>query len=939
MKKTFKRLFLLVATLGFAFIIAGCTQEIPSTIPSFSFEEAKYELELGTSTTIMPLYKDGDITQLDLEWASSDESVVTYENGELKAVGVGEAIVRAYIKGKRYISASTTINVVINYEMPTAKFDIDGYAELNGVLYVGDVNKLVYELSHENPEAKMVFASSNEKVATVDEEGNITTHAKGDVKITAKVQNIYNEDKYLEYTFAFKVKELYTITYELNGGTAEGLIYEYRTEECPLELPIPVKPGYKFLGWYGNSRFTGPAMTELPEGSDHSYSLFAKWEKEEYTVEWDLQNGVVDVELPTNYNVDDVPYELPVAKRLGYTFLGWYEGEVEVKAFTIENLGNKELVAKWELNVYQIEWDLAGGELSYELPETYDINNPVDVYDYIPEKEMHHFKGYKDAEGNLVEELVVTEEFAKDIKLIAQWIEFTYEIVTEPDVNKTYYFSVYQNNLKKQLYMTGDLSGYYGKTTTDVKKAAKVKLVEVSGGYQIKLTKANGSVVYLCAQASGSYNNIKFYTRAPFTTWKWNTEYNTFTTVLGSNTVYAGTYNNFDTFSLSKISYAATSFVGHLYEEVELTDEYIANRTLKNIELEESISENYTLPTIENVTWSLKETYKNATLDNSTLKVSRPKMGEGDAEIVVIATATINDTVVSKEFEMTIIEEEPYEIVEVTEFETEKVYKFGFYQGNVKKQLYATGKMSGFYGATTEDFDAAVDVQLIETEGGYYIQVLNGTTPQYINVVKSGSYTNYKYENTAKSVWVYNATYNTFTTVASGTEYYVGSYKTFTTFSPSAVSYLGKAGNFASHLYEKVPLITEVEESMNIYANKGVLSNKRISWVGENFEFINEQHKSSSAIRTSDKDHFRMYASSKTTISGVDGATITKVVITCTSASYATALKGATFENDVTVTVSGSVVTIVVNGDAIDKLSIVMKSQSRLKKVEIYGLK
>ncbi len=126
--------------------------------------------------------------------------------------------------------------------------------------------------------------------------------------------------------------------------------------------------------------------------------------------------------------------------------------------------------------------------------------------------------------------------------------------------------------------------------------------------------------------------------------------------------------------------------------------------------------------------------------------------------------------------------------------------------------------------------------------------------------------------------------------------------------------------------------VEAVTESMNIYANKGTLANKTITWVFGNITFTNAQNTSSTAIRTSDTNHFRAYAGSKTTISCPN---MTKIVITCESSSYAAACKNALTTAGVTATVSGSVVTITVNSGTVDSIELVAKAQWRLSKIEI----
>ena len=127
-------------------------------------------------------------------------------------------------------------------------------------------------------------------------------------------------------------------------------------------------------------------------------------------------------------------------------------------------------------------------------------------------------------------------------------------------------------------------------------------------------------------------------------------------------------------------------------------------------------------------------------------------------------------------------------------------------------------------------------------------------------------------------------------------------------------------------------MLSEQTESKNIYANAGTLAgdNSSITWTSTNFTVTNK--KGSTAIRTSDGDHYRVYANSVLTISSEK--TITKVVITCTSSSYATVLSGSLSSEGATASASGSVVTITTNS-TLNSISFTATAQTRINKVEV----
>ena len=123
----------------------------------------------------------------------------------------------------------------------------------------------------------------------------------------------------------------------------------------------------------------------------------------------------------------------------------------------------------------------------------------------------------------------------------------------------------------------------------------------------------------------------------------------------------------------------------------------------------------------------------------------------------------------------------------------------------------------------------------------------------------------------------------------------------------------------------------ETTESLNIYATTGVLNGTAsISWTGTNIQLVST--KGSTPIRTSDADHFRAYADSKTTISTLNGDLITKIVIT-TISSDPLSSSTADFSN-ATISISGTSVIFTLTQPAKSFL-LTAKAQWRLSKIEV----
>ena len=121
-------------------------------------------------------------------------------------------------------------------------------------------------------------------------------------------------------------------------------------------------------------------------------------------------------------------------------------------------------------------------------------------------------------------------------------------------------------------------------------------------------------------------------------------------------------------------------------------------------------------------------------------------------------------------------------------------YKFGMVQKNCdNKVYYLAGGMNGYYMATTENVDEAIDVYLEEVSDGYHLYTMIGGAKTYINFVVSGTHVNGAYEATASTVYRYDAESKTVIAEVGGADYWLGTRNdnTYTTVGPCKTSYEG----------------------------------------------------------------------------------------------------------------------------------------------------
>ena len=122
-----------------------------------------------------------------------------------------------------------------------------------------------------------------------------------------------------------------------------------------------------------------------------------------------------------------------------------------------------------------------------------------------------------------------------------------------------------------------------------------------------------------------------------------------------------------------------------------------------------------------------------------------------------------------------------------------------------------------------------------------------------------------------------------------------------------------------------------VTVEMDIFANKGTLSGKSISWTKDGFTVTNNQASSTTAIRSSDTNHYRVYAKSVLNFTAANDKTFKTIVVNCES-GYADDLKNSTYPSGVTASYSGNVVTITAT-NPVSEISITIGTQTRINKV------
>lgn len=195
----------------------------------------------------------------------------------------------------------------------------------------------------------------------------------------------------------------YAVTLIPNGGVISEKLQRYTYSESAVTLPVPVKEGYEFAGWYTDKDCTKSYGSEIPAKSTGDLELYAKWTPYTYTISYNMNRGALggagdspaDQEMSYGIaealtSVDAVNcYVTYGSDNRKARFLGWatsadaevpeyHNGETVLNLSTEKN-GAVTLYAVYDLPSFKVVYH--SDDSNVELPETrfYKYGSTVNI--------------------------------------------------------------------------------------------------------------------------------------------------------------------------------------------------------------------------------------------------------------------------------------------------------------------------------------------------------------------------------------------------------------------------------------------------------------------------------------------------------------------------------------------------------------------------------
>lgn len=158
--------------------------------------------------------------------------------------------------------------------------------------------------------------------------------------------------------------EVYTIRYELCGGSLSESNPETVTAGQAVVLNEPVRRGYNFVGWY-DAPESGKLHESVGGENAENLTLYARWQESGsyFSITYHADGGTLLGENPQTVGAGEV-HDLFGASKDFYDFIGWNTSE-DGSGEWVERLygvrGDTHLYAIYTPKVYTVVYDLDGG--------------------------------------------------------------------------------------------------------------------------------------------------------------------------------------------------------------------------------------------------------------------------------------------------------------------------------------------------------------------------------------------------------------------------------------------------------------------------------------------------------------------------------------------------------------------------------------------------
>ncbi len=210
-------------------------------------------------------------------------------------------------------------------------------------------------------------------------------------------------------------------------------INTYNENDLPILLPIPIREGFSFDGWFEFESVSDKRISDISSIVPSPYKLYAKWiqlEENEYSITY---HNAGNHSNPTTYTSEKNTFGLTNANKDGYIFEGWYDNSefegITITEVTKGSTGNLDFYAKWTLVNYSIIYHLNNSSNNPSNPSSFTIeSNTIILND--PTREGYTFEGwYNNSSYSNDKFTKISKGSTGDLSLYAKWTPTSYNII------------------------------------------------------------------------------------------------------------------------------------------------------------------------------------------------------------------------------------------------------------------------------------------------------------------------------------------------------------------------------------------------------------------------------------------------------------------------------------------------------------------------------
>ncbi|MCF7944248.1 MAG: InlB B-repeat-containing protein [Spirochaetia bacterium] len=259
-----------------------------------------------------------------------------------------------------------------------------------------------------------------------------------DCDLSTKITHIFSGTTGNQVLYANWNVNTYRISFDNNGGSGTMSSHAIPYDDTDsINSNTFTRTGYTFGSW--NTQADGNGISYADQSNItmgiENVTLYAQWEANTYTVNFNAQGGETPNPVSKTVTYDGTYGSLATVSRTGYTFEGWWTGTGgsgnRIESDTSVSITSKQtLYAKWSANEYTITFNANGGG-DTPNPETKTVTFDT-IYGSLAsvDRAGYDFQGWYTGEGGTGLKIVTDTNVstASNHTLYAKWSTIVYKI-------------------------------------------------------------------------------------------------------------------------------------------------------------------------------------------------------------------------------------------------------------------------------------------------------------------------------------------------------------------------------------------------------------------------------------------------------------------------------------------------------------------------------